>query len=161
MPTLIKEFADGTKLEYDQGAFDSWCVYLTRSGQPRYAPKDIQYFQQLIDFADKYSTSSIYVDFVTIFHMTDKHLKKSVLAKISSLADKYQEDSLEINILYCIIYAGMVAEENKEHTRLGKRVKRLGIHQVLFEDFPPDKAANFSKGKPWRDIEMECFKRGF
>lgn len=35
----------------------------------------------------------------------------------------------------------MVAEENKLGTKLGKRIKRLGIHQVLYDRYSPAAAA--------------------
>jgi hypothetical protein len=45
MRTTIKEFSDGTKLEFDKGKFDDWCVYLLQGS--RTAPKDIEYFGRL------------------------------------------------------------------------------------------------------------------
>ena len=60
-----------------------------------------------------------------------------------------------------VIYAAMVAEENKQFTRLGKRIKRLGVHQLLKEGLSPKEAANWSRGKAWRDLAAECEKRGF
>ena len=59
------------------------------------------------------------------------------------------------------IYAGMIAEERKAYTKLGKRVKRLGIHQVILEGMAPTRAANFSRGKAWREIAALCTERGF
>jgi len=55
----------------------------------------------------------------------------------------------------------MVAEENKINTKLGKKIKRLGIHQILIEDINPNVAANFSKGMNWKKIETECKLRNF
>ena len=161
MATLIKQFSGGSILEFDRGKFDDWCVYLTRPGQERYAPKDIQYFQQLVDFAEKYSKSKLYRDFVYVFHATKKALSNIILDNIGAIAKDYEEDAVEVEILLSIIYAGMVAEENKDHSILGKRVKRLGIHQIIFDGFSPEEAAIFSKGKPWREIDKECKLRGF
>lgn len=55
----------------------------------------------------------------------------------------------------------MVAEENKLGTKLGKRIKRLGIHQVLYDRYSPAAAASFSRGLPWTRINNECKLRGF
>ncbi|WP_287129575.1 DUF7004 family protein [Candidatus Cyanaurora vandensis] len=55
----------------------------------------------------------------------------------------------------------MVAEENKKFTKLGKRVKHLGVYQILIEGMPAHQAANFSKGKKWREIATDCKNRGF
>ena len=43
----------------------------------------------------------------------------------------------------------MVAEENKENTKLGKR---LGVVLLLFEKFTPEKTANSLKGVSWQKL---------
>ncbi|NTV99741.1 MAG: hypothetical protein HGA19_00375 [Oscillochloris sp.] len=73
----------------------------------------------------------------------------------------YGDDDLEVGILLSILYAGMIAEENKRQARLRKRVKRLGVHQVLFEGLAPEEAATFSKVKLWEVIDLECTVRHF
>lgn len=55
----------------------------------------------------------------------------------------------------------MISEEQKEHTKLGKRIKRLGIHKLLIEGIPVNKAANFMRGMKWREIDKICLKLGF
>jgi hypothetical protein len=161
MSRPIKTFVDGSLLEFDQGEFDGWCVYLTRPGTQRYAPKDTQYFSDIHNYAEKYSSKMIYDDFVVIYAATGKKIENHTLKLIENLAKKYAGDSLEIEIIFTILYAGMVAEENKRFTRLGKRVKRLGLYQTLFDGMLPSQAATFSKGKNWHDIAAECQKRGF
>ncbi len=54
-----------------------------------------------------------------------------------------------------------IAEERKAGTRLGKRIKRLGIHMLLIENTPVQEAANFMRGMRWRDIARLCEERGF
>lgn len=62
----IKDFADGSYLEYDQGQIDEWCVYLSKVDGARRAPKDIEYFGQLKNLAGKYGIDRIYSDFVRV-----------------------------------------------------------------------------------------------
>jgi len=45
--------------------------------------------------------------------------------------------------------------------KLGKRLKRLGVHKILMEGMKVDIAANWSRGRPWREISEECERRGF
>jgi chorismate mutase len=160
MSTTIKEFPDGTKLEFDKGKIDDWCVYRLQGGR-RTAPKDIEYFGRLQQLSAVHGADNIYADFVKIYDVTDSQVNQSVLNEITQLAPKYGRDSLEIDKLFTIIYAGMIAEENKQHTKLGKKVKRLGLHQLLKEHFQPQEAASFSIGKPWRELDGECCQRGF
>ena len=55
----------------------------------------------------------------------------------------------------------MVAEENKLNTKLGKRIKRLGIYQILIENSSPETAAVFSKGKKWKELDDLMKTKGF
>ena len=57
--------------------------------------------------------------------------------------------------------AAMISEERKAGTRLGKRIKMLGAYQALFCDMTIHEAANWSRGKGWREIDRECKKHGF
>lgn len=160
MVKFIKKFIDGSTLEYDEGAFDPWCVYLTSPNKNRYAPKDTEYFEDLKKLSSKYS-EAVYDDFIQIYNKTTKTLESEVLNYITELSRKYGVDSLKIDIVFSIIYSGMIAEENKQNTVLGKRIKRLGVHQVLKENISPLGAASFSKGKKCQVLSKECERRGF
>lgn len=161
MGRIVRDFKDGSFLEYDKGAFDDWCVYLTRPSVVRYAPKDYQYFKRLTEYGAKYGNNQLYDDFIQFYNLTTKSLDDSVFELIDRLSEKYGDESIDIAIDFSIIYMGMVAEENKAYTKLGKKVKRLGVHQVLIDGLPYHIAANFSRGKKWRDLDHECKLRGF
>jgi len=161
MPTLIKNVRDRNLVEFDSGSFDSWCVYLTRPGQFRYAPKDTEYFTKLKLLGNVHSSQKIYNDFVTFYTPTNRNIDTNVLNLITSLADHYSADIEETDIWFSVIYAGMVAEENKAHAILKKRIKRLGLHQVLIEGLDPNYAASFSRGKKWRELDALMRERGF
>lgn len=81
---------------------------------------------------------------------------------ISEISETYREEhKLDFDIWYTVLYLAMIAEENKKFTKLGKRVKRLGLHQVLFDGLLPIEAANYSKGKRWQELSKDCEVRGF
>lgn len=159
MAKLIKSITDGSLVEYDKGSFDDWCVYLTRKNEPRFAPKDILYFTELNKLGDKYGHKRIYNDFVKIYNDTNTDINSKLLHEITEIASTYNVDSITIDIWFTIIYAGMVAEENKKHAILKKRIKRLGMYQLLIERKSPEYAANYSKGKQWRELDL--IMRGF
>ena len=161
MSQIIKIFSDSSLLEYDYGKFDRWCVYLTRPNSKRYAPVDIEYFTQLQKYSTVHGPDKVYKDFVNVFKITSKKIEKPVLDEIENLSKKYSNDAIDIEIIFTIVYAGMIAEQNKAYTKLGKRVKRLGIHQVLIEGMSPYTAANYSKGKGWRELDTEMKTLGF
>lgn len=55
----------------------------------------------------------------------------------------------------------MISEEQKENTRLGKKIKYLGIHVLLKENKDIEETVNFRHGMGWRDILALCVARGF
>jgi hypothetical protein len=158
---LIKTFSDGSELTFDEGAFDQWCVYLKRPGQTRYAPKDVEYFGRLVKLGQLYGAQKVYDDFVAIYNQTTATIETPVLENMEKIAGSYPSYHLEIEILFAILYAGMVAEENKQNAILKKRIKRLGMYQILMEKLEPETAANFSKEKKWKELDRICCERGF
>lgn len=146
-PELVKTFSDGSTLEYDKGKFDIWQVMLTRPDVARSGPRDQDYFQRILNYGNTHGKQQVYDDFCTIYDATkaELHPDPEVLELIESLSAKYGDDSLNICIDFTILYMGMIAEENKENSILGKRIKRLGMYQVLMEGFDPTVAAVFSR----------------
>jgi len=161
MGEMIKEFNDGSYLEYDQGSFDGWCVYLTKTDGTRKPPRDIDYFQQLKNLANTYGSDRVYEDYVKVYELTGKSVEDYVLNLISEISNGYGADSLELDIIFSILYMAMIAEENKAFTRLGKRIKRLGIYKLLIENNSVYQSANFMRGMGWREISDLCNERGF
>ena len=161
MGRVIKQFNDGSFLEYDRGSFDDWCVYLTEANGYRKPPRDTTYFAQLQSLANQFGVEKVYTDYVKVYDMTDKQVSNDVLNSITVLSKSYGESALQVDIIFSILYMAMIAEEKKENTRLGKRIKRLGIYKLLIENESVSNAANFMRGMGWRDIDRLCKERGF
>jgi hypothetical protein len=161
MGQLIKEFENGTFLEYDRGGFDDWCVYFTDTNGTRKPPRDVDYFKQLTELAEKYSVEKVYTDYVQVYNLTGKEVEQPALAEISRISASYGRDALDVDVIFSILYMAMIAEERKKYTRLGKRIKRLGIYKLLIEKRSVYEAANFMRGMGWRDIDALCRERGF
>ena len=158
---LIATFTDGGLLEFGRGKFDDWCVFLTRPGVPRHPPTDADYFAALRRLGRRHGRRRVYGDFVAVYRRTGPAIDPAVVQGISATAGGYDEDALDFAVTVTTIYAGMVAEENKAFAPLGKRIKRLGVYQILRFDLPVGVAANYSKGKPWRELARECEQYGF
>lgn len=157
----IKDFTDGSYLKYDKGKFDNWCIYLVKSNGSKIAPRDVNYFTLFQELAEKYGGERIYQDFVIIYDKTNAQINSQLLNQITNLSQNYQNDALTLDKLFTTVYAGMVAEENKQNAVLKKRIKRLGMHQLLIERETPEFAANFSRGKKANELKKECGNRGF
>ena len=161
MPRKIYQFSNGGSIEFDTGNFDDWCVFVTKPNGQRFAPTDIQYFKRLSILGSKHGNQKLYDDFVVVFNRTTKEVDAEIPPLIARLSTFYKEDALEMEIWLNVLYAGMIAEENKEKAILKKRVKRLGMHQLLIERMASEKAAFYSRGKKWRELDREMKKRGF
>ncbi len=162
MGQLIKVFNDASYIEYGKGKFDDWCVFEVRPNGYRRPPRDLDYFQTLKDLAQKYGANRVYHDFTKVYTWTDKTLSQRTLELITELSQEYdEEDVITVDKNFSIIYCGMIAEEQKENTKLGKRIKRLGIHVLLLENQAVGYAANFMRGKRYYQIDKDCRERGF
>ena len=161
MGEMIVSFGDGTYLEYDYGKFDEWCVYYTDLKGKRKPPLDTDYFERMKFWYQKYG-KVIYDDYVEVYDQTGKTVDKKNFVQIKQLSKKYDsEEQLEIVKVFSILYMAMISEENKKNTRLGRRIKRLGIYKLLIEDYSPHDAAWFMKGMKWYEIAPLCEERGF
>ena len=161
MSVIIKTIPFNNIIEFDSGIFDEWCVFLTRNNAPRFAPTDTHYFTELSRLATKHGHQKIYNDFIKIYTQTTREIDGRVLQLITDIAGSYGSDKTETDIWLTVIYAGMIAEENKANAILKKRVKRLGMYQLLMEKQTPEFAAGFSRGKPWRELDALMKKYGF
>lgn len=162
MERRIKDFPGGAFLEFDRGNFDDWCVYWAQSGQGRKALRDEEYFGQMIALAEKHGKKKLYEDYLKVYEHTGKELDTKVLRAITGLAKReYGQDAFWADYLLTVLYAGMIAEENKKYTKLGKRVKRLGVYGILMEGQSAQVAANLTRGMKHEEIEAMCRARGF
>jgi len=158
---VIKNVPGSFQIAFGWGSFDAWCVFLTRLSAKTYAPKDTEYFTLLQQLAIIHGAAKMYNDFLSFYHPTTATLNETILETITTLSQEYQPNAEEINLWFTVLYAGMVAEENKTHAILKKRIKRLGLHQVLLEGMNPMEAANFSKGKKWQELDKLMLAKGF
>ena len=146
-------------LSFTTGRFDDWAVYVEIADWPKW-PKDEWYFTKLKRFALFLGEQKVLDDFKKIYDMTTSAVDENVLKEIKAIAKGYPTP-WEAAGIFGILYGGMIAEENKENAVLKKRMKMLGVHQILIEGFTARDAAEFSKGKNWKELVMECHSRGF
>jgi len=145
-------------LSFTRGKFDEWCVHVSGHYLPQY-PKDEWYFMKLKDYKESLN-DLVYEDFKYVYLATTKELDEKIFESIKKLSKNYPNPD-EAEAVFSVLYMTMLAEENKQGAILRKRIKRLGVHQVLVENMTPKKAASFSKGKPAIELAKECWTRGF
>lgn len=152
-PRLIGSIRD-FNLYFATGRFDDWLVWLEwPEGAKRLAPHDTWYFQKMSKWPDKLGA---YHRFIQIYDKTTAEVDPEVFTLIDQIAVSKQEA-----VVLAVLYAGMVAEENKENAVLKKRIKRLGVFQVLVLEYDPVRAANFSRGKKVAELDPLMQRYGF
>ena len=162
MKRLVKNLINGRSVIFDKGKFDEWCVYVVEENGFRKAPFDETYFSDIYSISQKYEANKVYDDFVQIYNLTSQHIDDSVLGLIDTIVKTYNnEDQILVEQWMTVLYAGMIAEENKDRAILKKRVKHLGMYQVLILRMPAKEAAKFSYGKPWRELDSIMRDYGF
>lgn len=161
MATTIRRYSDGTSVEFDRGRFDDYCVFIREIDGTRKAPLDVEYFETLLQFSSKFGVEKVYADFILIYEITQLKVTSETLHLIESLASDYELERVLFARTLTVIHMGMIAENNKANTKLGKRIKRLGVHRLLNEGLTSTAAANFMRGLGWREIDKMCIERGF
>ncbi len=152
-------FGEGKSLGFCSGTFDEWCLYVEHPTYPTY-PTDEWYFTIAKSWADAVGAQQVYDDFVIVYRATSKEYDFEVSETIETLALSYP-DPEEFSIIMHILYLGMIAEENKAGTRIGKGIKRLGMHELLIYDEDPKVAAHSTRGVSWRVIADRCREAKF
>lgn len=151
---LVKTLMNGRSVIFDMGRFDSWCVYVVEADGSRKAPHDEVYFSELLYISNSYKEKKLYHDFLWMYQYTLNHVASKVIKIIDHITSTYhKEHQIQIEQWFTVIYAGMIAEENKKNAILKKRVKRLGMYQTLMLDMPPSESAKFSYGKGWKELD--------
>jgi hypothetical protein len=156
----FRQFADGEAIGFGRGRIDNFCVYHRIEGLTR-APLDTEYFDFIEGLSRSHSAKMVYRRFVTLYEFVKKEVSEEAIQLIDKLSSDFPKEYRACQTYFTILYLAMVAEENYPGTKLGKRLKRLGVHQILIEGMEVDSAANWSRGRPWLEIADECERRGF
>lgn len=159
------EIDDENSICFDKGKFDNFCVYFKTYNKNKIliekkAVKDIVLLNNLILLKKDYKEKT-YKLIEYIYKHTNKKINYKLIKIITNIIKNHFDNSLRASKYFLFVYYAMVAEENKKGSKLGKRIKLLGVYQVLIEGMNPLEASNFSKGLKWITISNHCRKRGF
>jgi putative NIF3 family GTP cyclohydrolase 1 type 2 len=96
-----------------------------------------------------------------VFDASGPKVTDESVGVVVEVSTRYGDEEEKMKRLLLILHMGMVAENVKKNTRLGKRIKRLGVHDLLLESGEVAHAAHFMRGLGWREIDVLCRARGF
>lgn len=154
---LVKSFADNTAVYYMAGKFDKWCVYYHTANS--WIPlRDGFYFSNLAHLAKTYGTDKVYNDFAILLNATD-HISlpdSGLLMWLTNQSKCYGQDALMFEKTMTILYATMIAEENKKFAVLGKFIKALGVYELLYMNKSVPEVVQSYIGVPARVLWEKC-----
>ena len=143
---------DKWDIYFAPGKFDPWCVYV------RHAPLDGEYFLQLKILANKYGKQKVYNDFLKVYNIVDANFNpKEVLKNAEEIDSAYDENT---TLLWIVLHMTMIAEERKENAILKKRIKHLGVYNLLFDEYNIDYITTYMKDTNWRKLDKLMKERG-
>ena len=147
-----------TCIYFDKGKFDKYCVYINGRNKFRYAPTDDVYFNWIRILAKQYGNLQVWNDFCTIYDIVDTgETENEVLSIIKNIDLHYNDDTI---LWWLIFYMTMLAECKKENTILKKRIKKLGVYNILFDEYSIDYVIQYMKGNNWRYLDNLMKERG-
>lgn len=148
----------GYDIFFGIGNFDEWCVYIDGNEYSYDTLLDNDYFQWLLKLSNLYTVEQVYSDFLYIYEDVSHNFNEEQCLHICKTVDShYAEDTLH---WWIILYMTMVAECKKDGAVLKKRIKHLGVYNILFDKYSIDYVTHYMKGKNWRYLDKLMQERG-
>ena len=150
-------------LFFGKGFFDDWAAYCgTPCDDGRIwcaMPKDRYYFEIVQLLASYHGVDTVYLDLLHIFERTGKKVDRKLIDRIFFMSVRYGSNQPWFFNAAMHIYYGMIAEENKENTKLGRSIKMNGLYSLLKGGRSVQESADECRNKRWQEIQAECLQR--
>lgn len=139
----------------------AWCSYLGKDGH-EYCAKatDMYYFERLEYLGLLYGYDTVYQHLYHIFVECRKDFSFALALTCYELSLFYKDHARLANDMFLHVYYGMVAEENKQNTKIGRLIKMNGLYSLLKDRRGVMMSTKECVGRRWRDIEAEANMRG-
>lgn len=148
----------GYDIFFGVGGFDKWAVYIDGNEYSYDILLDSDYFQWLLKLSNLYTVEQVYSDFCYIYEDVSHNFNEEQCLHICKIVDShYAEDTLH---WWIILYMTMVAECKKDGAILKKRIKHLGVYNILFDKYSIDYVTSYMKDKGWQYLDKLMQERG-
>lgn len=153
-----------------QGKYDNWAAVVYRwlpDGTVYMAwPRDEFYFSRIALMALTHGNDKVYRMMESIYAMSGTAVSRDIIDEIGRLCDEGFGDDANLMFNMCMhVYYGMIAEEHYQRlrpdgtlqrTRLGKVMKMLALHRLLFDHVDVVSCAHESVGRDVKPILDEA-----
>lgn len=149
---------NGFHLEFGKGNFDDYCVYVMKKNVNYRWLRDEEYFHWIKKLSKKYGVERVYNDFKFVYDNVWIGVSSEIANNVVRLVDKnYKEHTQQ---WWSIFFMTMLAEEFKENAILGKRIKHLGVYNVLIDEWGVKRVVTYMRGKSWEELDELMYERG-
>ena len=163
-------FSDGGQCWFQQGGKDMWFAAFDSSKGVDLFATDKEMMEYLEAFQELHGGIlvshlwNVYSLVKTRFEVPSVIPIQDDWDKIMGFAQEYGNEVADAERIFGYVYFVMIAEEHFPNTKFGKRIKMLGILQVLVGKMTPEKASKWSccgdSGMTVGKIRAECDKWG-
>lgn len=154
----------GQFLLFGKGSFDDWTPYvatvMTDGSVMCSYPSDKHYFEIAAGLANGHGPDKVYDDVRYLYARCGKEFDPALAAELAKISLTYGRDHEWAYNMLMHAYFGMLSEENKPGTALGRSLKMNGFYSFLRAGRPFDAAADECRGRSWQEIRDECLSRG-
>lgn len=142
---------------FGEGNIDEWCVYCVKPNCRTWFAYDHEYLSWIRKMGKFHGDDKVYDSFVRIFdNVSYDYDMIDGYRVICDVAKDYHHT----DHFWAWFWMTMVAEERKENAILGKRIKRLGVYNVLFDKYKMSYITTYMVGMRYYDLEELMIERG-
>lgn len=159
----VQPMSFGQTLFFGRGKFDDWAAWtgvMCVDGNIWCAlPMDKYYFEIAELLAGAHGVDRVYLDVLHLFEQAGRSVDRALVDQLFRMSLAYGMDQPWAFNMFLHLYYGMVAEENKQGTLLGRSIKMNGIYSLLKGGRDVATAADECRSKRWTEIRDECVVR--
>lgn len=151
---------NGYEFYFDKGKIDNYRVHcINHKTKKDWFALDKEYLAWIKRMGNRYDNDSVYNDFVRLYDAVEYDYDfNNIIGLINELDSHYHNQTQK---WWVVFYMTMIAEEHKEGAILGKRIKRLGVYNVLFDGYSAEYTAHYMKDMSWIELDKLMSVRGF
>ena len=152
--------SNGYKFWFGRGRFDDYCVFCSKPNNKYWFALDKEYLGWIKRLGRRYGVDNVYEDFLQVYDLVDSDYegKFRIVEDLIWDLDKHYNGNTER--WWAVFYMTMVAECCRENTILNKRIKHLGVYNVLFDDMGAGYTSQYMKKMQWWELDDLMIERG-
>ena len=154
------ESDDGYKMRFGWGNFDKYCVHVYDTvNRKKWFPLDEEYFQWIYDLSMVFGVDNVFDDFLLLYENVDVDSTNNDCYYLTKGLDLHYP-SIDTQHWWMIFYMTMYAECVKKGAILKKRIKLLGVYNILYDGYSIPYVVKYMRDMSWYELDDLMYERG-